>query len=60
MLPSEVLRELHEGNQRLQRILDRLHLTELRSWMLTDAEAAALEQLSNDDVKDRGNAEWTR
>ena len=60
MSPSELLRELHEVNQRLQRVLEDLRLLELRNWTLSDAERAELHQLEVDDEKDRANQDWTR
>jgi hypothetical protein len=53
MTPSELLRELHETNQALARILERLRLTELRNWTLSDALEAERKRLELEDEKDR-------
>ena len=63
MSPSELLRELHEGNQRLQRVLEDLRLLELRNWTLNDAEIDNMRKIDAEDQADRdaGLAEdWTR
>jgi len=63
MSPSELLRELHESNQRMARILDDLHLLELRFWTMTDAERAELRKIEAEDQADRDarlDDDWTR
>jgi hypothetical protein len=53
MSPSELLRELHESNQALALILERLRLIELRNWTLSDALEAERKLLELEDEKDR-------
>ena len=63
MSPSELLRELHEGNQRLQRVLEDLRLLELRNWTMSEAERERLRQIDEDDQADRAaklDDDWTR
>jgi hypothetical protein len=63
MSPSELLRELHEGNQRLQRVLEDLRLLELRNWTMSDAERERLRQIDEEDQADREarlDDDWTR
>ena len=63
MSPSELLRELHEGNQRLQRVLEDLRLLELRNWTMSDAERAELRKIDAEDQADRDaklDDDWTR
>ena len=63
MSPSELLRELHEGNQRLQRVLEDLRLLELRNWTLNDAEIDGLRKIEAEDHADRAaklDDDWTR
>ena len=63
MSPSELLRELHEGNQRLQRVLEDLRLLELRNWTMSEAERDRLRQIDEDDQADRAaklDDDWTR
>jgi hypothetical protein len=63
MSPSELLRELHEGNLRMQRILDDLRILELRHWTMTDAERAEFRRREAEDQADRElrlDDDWTR
>ena len=63
MSPSELLRELHEGNQRLQRVLEDLRLLELRNWTLNDAEIDNMRKIEAEDQADRAaklDDDWTR
>jgi len=63
MSPSELLRELHEGNQRLQRVLEDLRLLELRNWTLNDAEIDNMRKIDAEDQADRAaklDDDWTR
>ena len=63
MSPSELLRELHEGNQRLQRVLEDLRLLELRNWTLNDAEIDNMRKIEAEDQADRDaklDDDWTR
>jgi len=63
MSPSELLRELHEGNQRLQRVLEDLRLLELRNWTLNDAEIDDMRKIDAEDQADRAaklDDDWTR
>jgi len=63
MSPSELLRELHEGNQRLQRVLEDLRLLELRNWTLNDAEIDNMRKIDAEDQADRTaklDDDWTR
>ena len=63
MSPSELLRELHEGNQRLQRVLEDLRLLELRNWTLNDAEIDNMRKIDTEDQADRAaklDDDWTR
>jgi len=63
MSPSELLRELHEGNQRLQRVLEDLRLLELRNWTLNDAEIDNMRKIDAEDQADRDaklDDDWTR
>ena len=63
MSPSELLRELHEGNQRLQRVLEDLRLLELRNWTLNDAEIDDMRKIDAEDQADRDaklDDDWTR
>jgi hypothetical protein len=53
MSPSELLRELHESNQALALILERLRLIELRNWTLSDALEAELRLRELEDEKDQ-------
>ena len=63
MSPSELLRELREGNQRLQRVLEDLRLLELRNWTMSDAEIDGLRKIEAEDQADRAarlDDDWTR
>jgi len=63
MSPSELLRELHEVNQRLQRVLEDLRLLELRNWTLNDAEIDDMRKIDAEDQADRAaklDDDWTR
>jgi hypothetical protein len=63
MTPSELLRELHESNQALALILERLRLIELRNWTMSDALEAQRKQLELEDEKDlaeQRQSDWTR
>jgi len=63
MSPSELLRELHEVNQRLQRVLEDLRLLELRNWTLNDAEIDNMRKIDAEDQADRDaklDDDWTR
>ena len=63
MSPSELLRELHEGNQRLQRVLEDLRLLELLNWTMSDAEIDGLRKIEAEDQADRDaklDDDWTR
>ena len=53
MSPSELLRELHESNQALALILERLRLIELRNRTMSDALEAERKLLELEDEKDR-------
>lgn len=59
MKPSELLRNLHEANKRLQRRLDELNL---RSTILTAQQYAELRWLAKDDEDQERdmNGDWTR
>jgi hypothetical protein len=57
MNPSELLRELHESNQRLERMLREAKLREKR--VLTEAEIAELRWLELD-YEDQKHGDWTR
>ena len=63
MSPSELLRELHESNQRLQHILEALRLAELRHWTWTDAERWEFFRREAEDQADRESRldeDWSR
>jgi hypothetical protein len=53
MSPSDLLRELHESNQALALILERLRLIELRNWTMSDALEAERKRLELEDEKDQ-------